>query len=92
MGKEKNAMQRLNDLIVEKNSRICAGLDPTWEIIPNALKEEIIDDEEIDVNAEDTREVYQEQVIAEYCERYIKAIKDVVPAIKINSALFYLSK
>lgn len=31
-------MQLLNDLILEKNSRICAGLDVKWEDIPNAFK------------------------------------------------------
>jgi len=35
-----NAMQRLNNLIKEKNSRICAGLDPTWENIPDIVKKE----------------------------------------------------
>ena len=37
---KKNAMQLLNDLIVEKNSRICAGLDVKWEDIPDSFKKE----------------------------------------------------
>lgn len=84
MEKEKNAMQLLNDLILEKNSRICAGLDVKWEDIPNAFKLEYgWDDEKGEENMEDFS-----QIIYKYCEKYIDAIADVVPAIKINSAFF----
>ncbi len=76
---EKNAMQRLNDLILQKNSRICAGLDPTWEMIPKVVKDKFFDD-----NSED----YKEKIFKAYCQEYIQAVKDVVPAIKINSAFF----
>ena len=80
----KNAMQLLNDLIIEKNSRICAGLDPTWENIPNAFKLEYgWDDEKGEENMEDFS-----QIIYKYCEKYIDAVADIVPAIKINSAFF----
>lgn len=79
-----NAMQRLNELIKEKNSRICAGLDPTWENIPDAFKAEYgWDDEKGEENMEDFS-----QIIYKYCERYINAVEDIVPAIKINSAFF----
>ena len=81
---EKNAMQLLNDLIVEKNSRICAGLDVKWEDIPNAFKLKYgWDDEKGEENMEDFS-----QIIYEYCKKYIDAVADVVPAIKINSAFF----
>ena len=84
MEKEKNAMQLLNDLILEKNSRICAGLDVKWEDIPNAFKLEYgWDDEKGEENMEDFS-----QIIYKYCEKYIDAVSDVVPAIKINSAFF----
>lgn len=84
MEKEKNAMQLLNDLILEKNSRICAGLDVKWEDIPNAFKLEYgWDDEKGEENMEDFL-----QIIYKYCEKYIDAVSDVVPAIKINSAFF----
>lgn len=77
-------MQRLNDLIFEKNSRICAGLDPTWENIPDAFKAEYgWDDEKCEENMEDFS-----QIIYKYCEKYIDAVADIVPAIKINSAFF----
>ncbi len=80
----KNAMQLLNDLIIEKNSRICAGLDPTWENIPNAFKLECgWDDEKGEENMEDFS-----QIIYKYCEKYIDAVADIVPAIKINNAFF----
>lgn len=80
----KNAMQLLNDLIVEKNSRICAGLDVKWEDIPNAFKKEFgWDDQKCEENMEDFS-----QIIYKYCEKYIDAVADIVPAIKINSAFF----
>lgn len=80
----KNAMQLLNDLIVEKNSRICAGLDVKWEDIPNAFKKEFgWDDQKGEENMEDFS-----QIIYKYCEKYIDAVADIVPAIKINSAFF----
>lgn len=79
-----NAMQRLNELIKEKNSRICAGLDPTWENIPDAFKAEYgWDDEKGEENMADFS-----QIIYKYCEKYIDAVEDIVPAIKINSAFF----
>lgn len=81
---EKNAMQLLNELIVEKNSRICAGLDVKWEDIPDAFKKEFgWDDEKGEENMEDFS-----QIIYKYCEKYIDAVADIVPAIKINSAFF----
>ena len=77
-------MQLLNDLIVEKNSRICAGLDVKWEDIPNAFKKEFgWDDQKGEENMEDFS-----QIIYKYCEKYIDAVADIVPAIKINSAFF----
>lgn len=80
----KNAMQLLNDLILKKNSRICAGLDVKWEDIPNAFKKEFgWDDQKGEENMEDFS-----QIIYKYCEKYIDAVADIVPAIKINSAFF----
>lgn len=77
-------MQLLNNLIIKKNSRICAGLDPTWENIPNAFKlGHGWDDEKGEENMEDFS-----QIIYKYCEKYIDAVADIVPAIKINSAFF----
>ena len=80
----KNAMQRLNECILEKNSRICVGLDPTWEIIPKIVKIA----HGIDNNEEFSKTVSNEKVIRDYCREYIDAICDIVPAIKINSAFF----
>lgn len=81
---EKNAMQLLNDLIIKKNSRLCAGLDPTWENIPNAFKlGHGWDDEKGEENMEDFS-----QIIYKYCEKYIDVVADIVPAIKINSGYF----
>lgn len=76
---KQNAMQRLNELILQKNSRICAGLDPTWEMIPKVVKDKFFDDDSEDCKG---------KIFKEYCQEYIDAVKDVVPAIKINSAFF----
>lgn len=74
---ENNAMQRLNALIEAKNSRICAGLDPTWEGIPSTVKDSM------------GRARYRRpKVFAEYCKQYVDTVAEVVPAIKINSAFF----
>lgn len=69
-----NAMQRLNKLILDKNSRICAGLDPNWEEILKLKKCENM--------------FFQPDVLAKYCSDYIDSIYDIVPAIKINIAFF----
>lgn len=71
---EKNAFQRLNDLILEKNSRICAGLDPNWEEILKLKKSEGL--------------FFQPDILAKYCNDYINSICDIVPAIKMNIAFF----
>lgn len=99
---KENAMQKLNNLIIEKNSRICAGLDPTWEIIPEAFKMKVKDsiiEDRIKRDPTEDRKVLEKclqeveivfvaKTLLEYCREYIDAIKDVVPAIKINSAFF----
>lgn len=85
---EKNAMQRLNELILQKNSRICAGLDPTWEMIPKVVKDEFYHEEKEGIDKEAMKEAYKESIFELYCKEYIQAVKDVVPAIKINSAFF----
>lgn len=79
----KNAMQRLNDLIEQKNSRICAGFDPTWESIPICLKREYHCEEQSFMQAQNG-----EEVIYQYGIKYINAIYDVVPVIKFNIAFF----
>ena len=80
----KNAMQRLNECILEKNSRICAGLDPTWENIPESSKR----DNRFGKDQKFSREVSMIKAFRDYCREYIDAICDIVPAIKINSAFF----
>lgn len=100
MEKEKNAMQRLNDLIKEKNSRVCAGLDPEYSNIPFVVEDSIsthpkLFGNELRLKVRDIRsfikkdaaDIYDE-TIYKYCKEYINAIKDVVPAIKVNSAFF----
>lgn len=74
MEKEKNAMQRLNALILEKNSRICAGLDPDWDEILKLKKCE--------------NSFFQPEVLAKYCTDYINSIYDIVPATNINIGFF----
>lgn len=82
-------MERLNELILQKNSRICAGLDPVWEEIPKSFKASIIskmqeDNSEIEI----VEEAVYDEIIYNYCLSYIDAVADVVPAIKINIAFF----
>lgn len=77
-----NAMDRLMELCQEKNSRIVAGLDPTWESIPEEFKVRNGWGQE-----EDDDFLYV-RIFQRYCEAYIDAVASVVPAIKINSAFF----
>lgn len=67
-----NAIERLTDAIIKKDSRIVAGLDPKWEYIPP--------------NSYYTKG--EKKSLFVYCGDYIQAIKNMVPAIKINSAFF----
>lgn len=87
---EKNAIQRLNTLIKEKNSRICAGLDPTWDGIPKAFKEKAAraSGAKANLSDEELKDYWLDEIFIKYCREYIDAICDIVPAIKINSAFF----
>ncbi len=67
-----NAMERLNQKILKKDSRVVAGLDPSISNIPKGYFEGLT----------------VERAMREYCFDYIRAIKDIVPAIKINVAFF----
>lgn len=71
---EKNAFQKLNNLILEKNSRICAGLDPNWNDILKLKKCDNM--------------FLKPQIVLEYCKEYIDSICDIVPALKMNIAFF----
>lgn len=68
----KNVMEKLNEKILEKNSRVVAGLDPSPSNIPKEYFEGLPVD----------------RAMKEYCYDYILAVKDSVPAIKINIAFF----
>lgn len=68
-----NAMERLNKMMKQKNSRICAGIDPEFEKLPTELKE---------------KNISKEEAIFEFCREYINTIYDYVSAVKINVAFF----
>ena len=77
MEKQINAMERLNEAILEKNCRIVAGLDPVLNDMPSEYQKCIT-----------LRSISASNILFDYSRRYIKAISSVVPAIKINSAFF----
>ena len=68
-----NAMERLNKMMKQKNSRICAGINPEFEKLPTELKE---------------KNISKEEAIFEFCREYINTIYDYVSAVKINVAFF----
>lgn len=74
MLKGANAMQRLNDYIKEKDSRICVVLNLDADI-PKAFKERL----------NTSREV-SDEIIYEYFTTYLQEIVDIVPAVKIIKA------
>ena len=75
-----NAMERLNQKIKEKNSRIVAGVDPTLDILPPELKPHSKD------------AASEAKAIKTFCYQYVKAVADYVPAIKINGHFFEKEK
>ena len=79
---EKSVIEKLNDAMWTKKSRIVAGLDPTWDLIPKKFYDYHENDEE------EMDEVIKESIIRSFCIDYIDAVEDLVPAIKINSAFF----
>lgn len=68
----KNAMERLNNCIKEKSSRICAELDIGDESIPKSFKEKF------------TSETGSDEIVYEYFVTYLQAIVDIVPAVKVT--------
>lgn len=83
-------MKRLNNLILEKNSRICAGLDPTWDNMPKVIKNlyESKKCKGCECGHCECENIEFDEAFYDYCHQYIEAICDIVPAIKINSAFF----
>ncbi len=71
-------IDRLLTSISIKNSVLCLGLDPHWEMIPKGAK---------DVISEDNFN-YIEQVICNFCIGIIDECYDLVPVIKPNAAFF----
>lgn len=74
MLKGANAMQRLNDYIKEKDSRICVVLNLDADI-PKAFKERLTTSREV-----------SDEIIYEYFTTYLQEIVDIVPAVKIIKA------
>lgn len=71
MLKGANAMQRLNDCIKEKDSRICVVLNLDADI-PKAFKERFTTSREV-----------SDEIIYEYFITYLQEVVDIVPAVKI---------
>lgn len=71
----KSAIERLSQAIAKKNSRVCVGLDPCIDVIPDAFLE----------NAE---KILTKHSIYFYCVQIIDAVKDIVPVVKPNIAFF----
>lgn len=78
----KNAIERLEEAILEKNSRIVAGLDPKMTSVP---KQYYCTCKETCKGYTDSKEL---AILMKFCRDYICTIEDLVPAIKINSAFF----
>lgn len=78
----KNAIERLEDAILKKNSRIVAGLDPKLEFVP---KKYYCTCKETCKGCTDSKEL---AILIKFCEDYIRTVADLVPAIKMNIAFF----
>lgn len=87
----KNAMERLNELVMEKGP-LLAGLDPDiekvlamYEQMDEGKKDEAGKPTEKDFEEYDD---YLEAVMYDFCCDYIDAVKATVAAVKINVAFF----
>lgn len=74
----KNITDLLIDKIAEKRNPTVAGLDPRLEFLPDELRKTATDAES------------SAKAVAEFNCRIIDEIKDVVPAVKIQSAFYEL--
>lgn len=82
----KNAMERLNEAVLEKGPLV-AGLDPDLKKVLELYKEtgDILEE---DCLGDELEDEYEWRCMSDFCERYIDAVKDKVAAIKINIAFF----
>ena len=71
-----NAMERLNQMMQQANSRVVAGLDPEISQLPPAYQKAL------------ENGVLEKNVMMDFCKKYIDSVVGFVPAIKINSAFF----
>lgn len=77
-----NAMERLNQLVMEKGP-LLAGLDPDIDKILKMECENYVSEDDYEKYSD-----YLEAIMHDYCYEYIQAVKDKVAAIKINIAFF----
>lgn len=73
-----NTIEKLENAILRKNSRIVVGLDPKWEYVPKKFYG----------CDEECTESRKNEILKRFCRDYISIVADLVPAIKINSAFF----
>lgn len=79
----KNAMERLNKIVKERGPLV-AGLDPDIKEIQKLYETFGVSSK----SYEDMNDKYQRDIIRDFSLQYIRAIKKVVGAIKINIAFF----
>lgn len=82
---EKNAMQRLNEIVKTKGP-LLAGLDPEFEKVIHLYetKHGKVDEYDLFVKQQE----YAKAALKNYCNEYLNAISGIVGAVKINSAFF----
>jgi orotidine-5'-phosphate decarboxylase len=71
-----NFADRLLDTIAAKGSPVCVGLDPRWDRLPEELRDELAPAE------------HRVLAVEEFCDGVLRAVAEIVPAIKIQSAYF----
>jgi orotidine-5'-phosphate decarboxylase len=64
----------LTAAIIDKHAPVCVGIDPSWERLPEAIKQEFGDD--------------QVGALRKFCTEVIQAVAPIVPAIKPQIAYF----
>ncbi len=72
---------RLNQAILEKNSRVCVGLDPRVEWLPAAYRDEAA------AAHDDPHQIAAAAILASNRD-IIQTISDMVPAVKLQSAFY----
>ncbi len=84
-----NFADRLISVIEEKNSRVCVGIDPVLELMPEHMRPtERFEERFWNPPSEAFRTSPLLAGVGKFCAEIIEAVAEIAPVIKFNSAFF----